>query len=195
MAIDPSNFYLHNISDTCAVWNVLSSRILYSRADQSGVVFYCTEFVIYECLNKKRTSPTVCSLQLQKNFQQLQQNCKFRKVSLSVEDLHDVDKLNSRKRLGKGELSTLAYAMKTRQAFLSDDQNARKFAENFLGSGRTQTTPHLFSWLIFTGKISDSEKAQVISEHLANEGDISPHLENAYLEACRCRCCITCKNP
>ena len=176
MAINPSEFYLHNIIDTCAVWNV-----------QSGVMFYCTDFVIYECLHKKRNTPSACHGNLQGQLKSLIEQGKITNFSLSIEDLQEVDRLSSRKRLGKGELSALAFALKTGQAFLSDDQGARRLALSVLAEGRTQTTPHLFSWLIFTGKISDSEKAHVIGEHQANGGDLSPYLELAYQEACRCR--------
>ena len=60
MALDPSSFYKHNITDTCAVWNVLSSLLLYARAKSAGVVFICTRFVIYECLFKPRKLTTIC---------------------------------------------------------------------------------------------------------------------------------------
>ena len=187
MAINPSEFYLHNIIDTCAVWNILSSQILFSRADQSGVMFYCTEFVIYECLHKKRSAASKCHIKLQNYLRQLMQQGKFSKFSLSIEDLQEIDRLGNRKRLGKGELSALAFAMKTGQAFLSDDQKARKLALEVLPTGRIQTISHLLSWLIFTGKISDPEKTQVVEEHKENGGDISPYLELAYQEGCRCR--------
>ena len=187
MAINPFEFYPHNIIDTCAVWNILSSKILFSRAYSSGVMFYCTNFVVYECLYKQRSKPKEYHVELKNYLKQLMEQGKFVSLSLSVEDLHEIDRLSSRKRLGKGELSTLAFAMKTGQAFLSDDQKARKLALSVLPAGRTQTTPHLFSRLIFLGKISDSEKIQVIEELLANDGDISPHLEAAYIEGCRCR--------
>ncbi len=187
MAINPSEFYLHNIIDTCAIWNVLSSKILFLRADQAGVMFYCTEFIVYECLHKQRSAPKYCHIKLKDYLVQLMAQGKFNSFSLSVEDLQEIDRLSSRKRLGKGELSALAFALKTGQAFLSDDQKARKLALEILPAGRTQTTPHLFSWLIFTGKISDSEKSQVIGEHQENGGDMPTHLEAAYQEGCRFR--------
>ena len=56
MAIDPSSFHSVNVTDTCAVWNVLSSRTLYTAARLAGVVFVCTGFVVYECLFKPRNA-------------------------------------------------------------------------------------------------------------------------------------------
>jgi predicted nucleic acid-binding protein len=187
MAINPSKFYLYNMIDTCAIWNILSSQMLFSRASQSGVEFYCTEFVIYECLYKIRKIKKEYDEKLQKRLSSLIEQCKFVKYSLDVDDLHQIDALYNRKRLGKGELSSIAFAMKSQLAFLSDDQKARKLALDVLPTEKIQTTPHLFSWLIFAGKISDSEKSQVIEEHQSYCGDISEYLEQAYLEGCRCR--------
>lgn len=187
MAINPSEFNLHNITDTCAVWNVLSSSMLFCRAKQAGVMFYCTSFVIYECLYKKRKNMKAHDTCLQQQLRSLIQKDEIREYFLDVDDLQEVDSLYNRKRLGKGELSSIAFARKSRIAFLSDDQKARKLALETLPSGHTQTTPHLLSWLIFCGKISDSEKNIVISEHRSNGGDISKHFEEGYLEGCRCR--------
>ena len=58
MSIDPSFFHKHNITDTCAVWNILSSPKLYATSKAAQVTFYCTYFVIYECLYKERQRET-----------------------------------------------------------------------------------------------------------------------------------------
>lgn len=52
MPLDPSRFHAVNVSDTCAVWNVLSSATLYSAAVAKGCTFCCTGFVAYECLER-----------------------------------------------------------------------------------------------------------------------------------------------
>ena len=59
MAIDPSSFLVLNVADTCAVWNVLSSKNLYQASIASGCNFCCTAFVEYECLirPRKKTRP------------------------------------------------------------------------------------------------------------------------------------------
>ncbi len=72
--------------------------------------------------------------------------------------------LERRKKLGKGELSSIAFAKGTGQAFLTDDQKARKLALEVL-PGQVQTTPHLFGWLLFEGTLNDSDSASVIAEH------------------------------
>jgi len=72
---------------------------------------------------------------------------------ISVRRLAEVELLESRTRLGKGELSSIAFAMKIGHAIITDDKEARKLAETS-GHALTQTTPHLFAWLIFKPKKS-----------------------------------------
>jgi hypothetical protein len=60
-----------------------------------------------------------------------------------------------------------------------DDRKARKLAED-LGHALTQTTPHLFSWLIFKGLLGDSDKPTVITQHQSMERLLAPHFETAY---------------
>ena len=54
------------------------------------------------------------------------------------------------------------------------------------GHRLTQTTPHLFAWLIFTSKLSDGDKATVITQHMAMERPLAPHFKNAYGLALQC---------
>jgi hypothetical protein len=84
-----------------------------------------------------------------------------------------------------GETSSIAFAMKIRQAVITDDQKARKLAQ-VAGHTLVQTTPHLFAWLIFTGRLGDSDHGVVASQHKALEGDLGPHLETAYGLALQC---------
>ena len=43
MGFDPSRFHPFNVTDTCAVWNTLSSRVLYStaRARRLSLLLHC----------------------------------------------------------------------------------------------------------------------------------------------------------
>lgn len=41
-------------SDTCAVWNILSSEVLYGKARALNCEFCITSYVHYECLYKPR---------------------------------------------------------------------------------------------------------------------------------------------
>ena len=51
---------------------------------------------------------------------------RFTAYNITIDDLQEIDVLNSRKKLGKGELSSIVFAKKTRQAFLTDNTRARK---------------------------------------------------------------------
>lgn len=185
MAIDPSKFHLVNVADTCSVWNMLSSLRLYSAAKEAHCDFCITEFVQYECLVKPRTAPSEAGKILVKRLMVEQERGAFRAHACSIDDLQAVELLEKRKRLGKGELSSIAFAMKIRQAVITDDQKARKLASD-AGHGLVQTTPHLFSWLMFTGRLGDADKALVIQQHEAMDQDLAPHFERAYVIALEC---------
>jgi hypothetical protein len=186
MAIDPSKFHLVNVADTCSVWNILSSPLLHSAAKQARCDFCVTSFVQYECLVKARTAPTTADHELRRRLVGEQRNGGFQAHSCGIDDLQDVTVLRDRKRLGMGEISSIAFAMKIRQAVITDDQKARKLAAA-AGHSLTQTTPHLFSWLIFTGRLGDSDRTVVINQHKELGGDLEPHLHDAYELALQCR--------
>jgi hypothetical protein len=190
MAIDPSQFHRLNVADTCALWNVLSSVRLYMAARVASCSFCCTSFVLYECLYKRRKKSTPEDDELKSRLQRETDDKQIVAYSLDVVDLQDVAVLESRQRLSKGELSSIAFAAKTRQAFLTDDQKARKLAESVLTVGMTQTTPHLFGWLIFTSILSDGDKDHIINEHEQYNRPLRPYFETMYLEALRCRCMV-----
>ena len=187
MAIDPSKFHLINVADTCSVWNVLSSARLHAAAKEARCEFCITSFVHYECLTKpRRKSPTAAEAELMRRLSQEQQRGGFAAHSCDIGDLQTIKILESRKRLGKGELSSIAFAMKIRQAVITDDRKAYRLAEDS-GHALTQTTPHLFSWLIFKGRLGDSDKDVVIAQHKAMERPLAPHFETAYEMALQCK--------
>ena len=124
MPIDPSKFHTVNVADTCAIWNVLSSRLLYGTARGAGCSFCCTRFVHYECVHKPRNSPTAEDLELQKRFRDECDRGNLSVHPLEISDLQDVMILENRGRLSKGELSSIAFARRIRHAFLTDDQKA-----------------------------------------------------------------------
>ena len=196
MALDPSSFYLHNIVDTCAVWNVLSSQLLYARAKSAGVVFFCTSFVIYECLSRPRKLTTASEPELQKRLRDARSNNDFQSYQLDIDDLQTVEILKRRKQLGMGELSSLALALKTRQALLTDDQKARRLTQEVIKDMKEtvpnhpghQTTPHLVGWLFFSGHLTDSDKDIVIKQHKAMNRPLEKYFCEMYMEALRCRC-------
>jgi hypothetical protein len=112
---------------------------------------------------------------------------KFESFSLSIEDLQEIEILRNRKNLGKGELSSIVFALKTKQAFLTDDQRARKLAAKVMKDRVVQTTPHLFGWLFFRGLLLDSDRVTIIQEHTSYDRPLAPYFEELYYEALRCR--------
>ena len=186
MAIDPSKFHLVNVADTCSVWNVLSSVLLHGAAKEARCEFCITSFVRYECLLKPRKSSTTAEAELMGRLIKEQARGGFAAHSCDIGDLQSIKLLESRKSLGKGELSSIAFAMKIGQAVITDDKKARRLAEDS-GHALTQTTPHLFAWLIFKGRLGDSDRSTVITQHQAMDRPLAPHFETAYAMALQCR--------
>lgn len=187
MAIDCSHFHLINVIDTCAIWNVLSSQRLIRAAKAAKCHFSATTFVYYEALLKPRTAPTKEDIELQNRLRKERASGFFGDCSLDIRDLQEIDILERRMRVGKGELSSIAFAKKAGLAFMTDDQKARKLGSGVIGSSRVQTTPHLFGWLFFVGQLNDTDKSAVIDEHVRYGGPLRPYLEDMYNEALRFR--------
>jgi hypothetical protein len=186
MAIDPSKFHLINVADTCSVWNVLSSVRLHAAAQEARCDFCITTFVKYECLFKPRKAITPAQKTLMHRLEAEQKRGSFKDHACDIQDLQSIQLLENRKKLGKGELSSIAFAMKIGQAVITDDKKARKLATD-AGHSLAQTTPHLFSWLIFTGRLTDSDKNVVISQHKEMGGPLAPHFDRAYEMALQCK--------
>jgi predicted nucleic acid-binding protein len=185
MAIDPSRFSPVNVTDTCAVWNVLSSRKLFAAACGAACHFCIPAFVQYECLVKPRISRNPVEIELMDRLKAEQAKGRFQPHSCDIADLQTIELLEQRRRLGKGELSAIALAMKLRHAVMTDDQKARKLSED-AGHSPTQTTPHLFAWLFFKRHLVDSDKATIIFQHKEAGRPLGPHFEKAYALALQC---------
>ena len=183
MAVDPSGFYILNVADTCAIWNILSSKLLYAVAREAGFRYCFTSFVHYECLIKPRKKADGRDEELRRRLTAKMQQDEVESYSIEIGDLQEVIVLQNRKRVSKGELSSIAFAKKTRQAFLTDDQGARKLAERSLEMGMVQTTPHLFGWLFFQGKLVDSDKKTIIDQHKEVGRPLERFFEEMYTTA------------
>lgn len=175
------------VADTCAVWNVLSSTMLHRVCVGSGFEFAITEFVVYECLHKPRRETTAPDKKLQERLRAARGRDQFKSHSLSVEDLQDVAIFEQRKRVSKGELSSIAFARKVRLSVQTDDQGARKLAALVLAEDCVQTTPHVLGWLFFEGRLADGDLAGIIEEHESFERPLRKFFDLMYLEAMRCR--------
>lgn len=187
MAFDPSRFNLSNVVDTCAVWHILSSDVLYNKAKFAKCEFCVTQFVHYECLHKPRKEITDNDEKLIDRLKNAQKRRQFSKIGIDIEDLQEVEILQKRKNLGKGELTSIAFAKKANIAFITDDQKARKLANTILPHGNVQTTPHLLGWLAFRGDVMDSDKDDIKREHTHLGHALAPHFETAFREAMRCK--------
>jgi predicted nucleic acid-binding protein len=179
MAINPAVFHKVNILDSCSIWNILSSLMLWSRAEQAACYFSCTQFVIYECLFKRRKIRTAADDELKRRMTHELKSARITAVHLDLEDLQEVEVLARRRNLGKGELSAIAFARRTGHAILTDDQKARKLAAAVLSPQLVQTVPHLAAWLLYTGYIGDTEFDDLIKQHRAFGRPLGPHLETA----------------
>ena len=91
MAIDLSKFFKFNVTDTCAVWNVLSSSILFHVATEMRCFFSLTAFVNYECLFKPRSSQSTVEETLKNKLIEQQNRDNFQVYHLTIEDLQDVE--------------------------------------------------------------------------------------------------------
>ncbi|MDR3689322.1 MAG: hypothetical protein P4L46_08085 [Fimbriimonas sp.] len=95
--------------------------------------------------------------------------------------------LETRKQLGRGEITTVLFAKTTNQAAMSDDGGARELASDMLGVPRSQTTCHLFGWLFYTGHLVDHERVDIQNEHIAMGRPLAPHFDVAYEMAMRAK--------
>jgi predicted nucleic acid-binding protein len=181
------NFKKINVLDTCSVWNILSSRLLYQTAVGNSFNFCCTFFVHYECLHKPRTNNCPEDEELCKRLKGEMRVGKITIHHLALDDLNEIDILQKRKQLGKGELSSIAFSKRIQQAFLTDDQGARKLANEVLGEEFVQTTPQLFGYLIYNGSLMDSDKENIINEHKSLRRPLEEYFSRSYLIALELR--------
>lgn len=190
MSYDVRKFTPYNIIDSCAIQNVLSSLTLYTASLHAKCGFMCTGFVHYECVVKYRSKETTEDNEIQRRFLNAISRGEVAISHLDIEDLQDVQVLENRKKLGMGELSSIAIAKKYNQVFMTDDLKARKLGITILGPGRVQTTPQLFGWLIYGNFLLDTDKDRVIEEHQTLEKRIplTSFFEKIYLVALEAKC-------
>jgi len=188
--LNPTVFTPYNVIDSCSIWNLLSSQILYRAAvsDSASCLFSCTNYVYYECIIKRRHNTSLKENELKERLiQERSKGKQFCDYHLSIEDLQDLEILEKRKNLGKGELSSIVFAKKTNQSFMTDDRGARVLAESVLNKDKVQTIPHLFGWLMFNNFISDSDKDPIVQEHSSfrttKRGNLTKFFEEMYKKA------------
>ena len=92
---------------------MLSQKLLHWTSKIVRCDFYITDFVQYECLNKPYSTSTAAESKLMARLRHEQSRGTFKPYSCGIEDLQDIKLHESRQRLGMGELSSIAFAMKT----------------------------------------------------------------------------------
>ena len=162
----PDSFSLVNITDTCAIWNLVGSMTLFKTARRMKVSFVITNTVFYECFIKSRgQAPSAQHQELRDRLETHINQDKVGQIALAIDDLQVIitlaRQLGVDKRLGQGEISCAALARHWGAAVLTD--NRREFkAIKELVDGRLQTTPRLLGWLYLDGHLTDSDVGDVL---------------------------------
>ena len=187
MALDPTKFSKITVTDTCSVWNVLSSSKLYQAAISANVYFCITPMVLYECLHKPRPSITPRKAEMIDRLQKARESNEFQVQPCDLEDLVLLSQ-QAPKGLGSGEMSCIATAYRIRGiAFMTDEKKARKFATEKLEL-HVETTPKLYAWLHYHRHLADGDHWEIIHEHEKYEArPLTEFFQIAYEEALRCR--------
>lgn len=187
MNIDITKFNKDNVVDTCSIWNILSSSRFYSVAIGIVKEFALTEYVVYEALFKERTSVNASDKILKTRLEKEISIKKFKVYRISIADLQEVEILKNRRNLGKGEISSIAFAKKTgKLSFITEDQSARKFSRDIVKVS-TQTTSHILGWLFFEGYLLDGDLQHIIDEHNSFNRPLEKYYRIVYEEAYRCK--------
>ena len=110
---DFSTIHKCSVIDTCAILNLLSSSRFYT-ATINETFFWCyTSFVEYEVFYKSVKKETSIIIKQRQQLREETRKKRFRCEHLSISDLQEIEILENRKKLGKGELSSIAFARKT----------------------------------------------------------------------------------
>ena len=187
MEIDITKCLKPNVVDSCALWNILSSLVFHSVIEDNKFDFCITAYVKYECLEKPRSFSTESERKLKLELEKHIAKGKFPAHELTLEDLQDESILALKNRLGRGEISSIAFAKKTGIAFLTDDMGARKKAKPILGNERVQTSPLILGWLHFHGMINDGDVENIIADHEGLHRPLSKYFREVVGESYRMR--------
>lgn len=174
-----------NMIDSCSLWNVLSSLVVYSVVIENKFTFAITGFVEYECLYKPRTTINKKDTELQLKLKNEIKNGNVTCHNLTIEDLQDDIVLKNRNRIGIGELSSIAFARKVSISFLTDDQNARKLAINILGKKYVQTTPLILGWLFYNNLLSEGDIDVIVKSHNEHNRPLEKYFRQVHSESLR----------
>ena len=137
--------------------NVLASRVLHEAAKSAGVSLCCT---VSSCGTSAFTSqgqprPERSEMQLSEDGSR---NCRRDHGKVlqhrHIADLQDVEVIENRMRLSRGEISSIVFAKKSQQALMTDDRKAARTSRGtILAAQKVQSTPHLLAWLYFNCRL------------------------------------------
>jgi hypothetical protein len=181
-----STFKLLNVADTCALWNVLASPLLYRTARAAGISMSATQFVRYECLHKRGANSPEWN-ELRKRLRERIAGGEIVFCDIELEDLQEVASLEGRLAISKGELSSIAWAKRTGQSFFSDDKKAKRLAKSAIHDASIQDTPHLCAWLCIQGNIHEHDEGQIRADLKSLGRFLDPHISNAFRSALEIR--------
>ncbi len=187
MSYDPAHFASASVVDTCAIWNMLSSRRINQAAIQAKLHFCITPVVLYECLQKPRPNITAEQRQLMTRLRDERAGGRFPIQECKLEDLLAIS-AKAPGRLSSGELSCIATAYRIRSiAVMTDEKLARKYAQNTLEL-QVETTPRLYGYLHYYQHLGGADHDEVIKEHERFERrPLTPFFNQTFEEAMRCR--------
>jgi hypothetical protein len=175
------------LADSCSVQNLLSSATLHEACCRHEFHFAVTKYCLYECLDKPRKTNSDGDVAIRQRLREARSKGLFPEHALSVEDLQEAALLRLRRRVGAGELSTIALAKRFGIGMQTDDDRAEKLAAEVLPPERTQTTPHVLGWLFFHGHLADDELPRLIEEHSEVGRTLADRFRAAHAEASRAR--------
>ena len=187
----PESFRPINVTDTCAIWNLIGSSTLFRVARQRNMSFVITNTVYYECFTKSKGRPASerhrrLRGRLAKHIQRNDVN----QMDLTIDDLQDAintaRQYDADRRLGYGEISCAALARRLRQAVLTDNKRDFRVIAKLV-DGLLQTTARLLGWLYLHGHLTDGDVGDVIRQHGDSGGHMSRVYECAHREACQMR--------
>lgn len=171
--------------DSCSLWNILSSLVVYSVLLENKFSFSITGFVEYECLYKPRTIHNKMDAELQTKLKSEIDKGNVTCYNLTIEDLQDDFVLKNRNTIGIGELSSIAFAKKVSISFLTDDQKARRIAMDILGKEQVQTTSLILGWLFYTSLLSEGDIDAIIKSHNEYFRPLEKYFREVHNEALR----------
>lgn len=180
MSKEITNYNKDNVIDTCSIWNIIYSKKFYGISTSYLNSFVMTDYVKYETLGKKWTHNIDKETELKGFLKKEISNRRFNLYNITIEELQDPLIAKSRKNLGKGELSCIAFAKSKSISIITDDQGARKHAKDILGEDRVRTIPHLLGFLVFNDYLFDSDVCVILSDHKEYSSDIIVFLESCY---------------